>query len=151
MLKNSKRTSKCQRTRLEYPKNPKFGSNWRAKRREPFGFFNIYSIAKYQKKWRGEGAFEHNKNLPKKVSQCRKLKGGLFGIFQHPFWRKISKNWSGEPLEKKNFRTQSLTMPKNTDRGTLVSASVVCFVKKGTTLIVQFPGPKGTIWRHKIL
>ena len=52
----------------------------------------------YQKKW--------------KVSQCRKkLKGGPFGIFQHPFSRKTPKKWRGT-LRGTNFLEKSLAMPK---------------------------------------
>ena len=34
----------------------------------------------------------------------KKLKGGPFGIFQHPFCRKTPKTLKGDPLGKKIFR-----------------------------------------------
>ena len=37
---------------LQYRKNLKVGPNWRAKRGDPLGFFNIY-VAKHQKNGRG--------------------------------------------------------------------------------------------------
>ena len=57
---------------LQYHKNPKIGPNRRAKRKDPFGFFNIqnicckYTVAKYQKH------FGEIENFKKIVSQCRK-------------------------------------------------------------------------------
>ena len=33
----------------------------------------------------------------------KKLKGGAFGIFQHPFCRKTSKKMQGGPFGKKKF------------------------------------------------
>ena len=53
----------------------------------------------------------------KKVSQCRKnLKGGPFGIFQHPFCRKTPKKWKGA-LWGKTFVQKSLAMPKKNWKG----------------------------------
>ena len=34
---------------------------------------------------------------------AEKLKGGPFGIFQHPFCRKTSKKMQGGPFEEKKF------------------------------------------------
>ena len=42
----------------------------------------------------------------------KKLKGGPFGIFQHPFCRKTPKKIEGGPFGKKIFRKKSLTEPK---------------------------------------
>ena len=38
------------------------------------------------------GPFYEKTNFEKKSYNAKKLKGGPFGIFQHPFCRKISKN-----------------------------------------------------------
>ena len=43
---------------------------------DPLGFFNIHSVARHQKI--EEGHFWEKFFLRKKVSQCRKLKGGTF-------------------------------------------------------------------------
>ena len=56
----------------------------KTERGDPLGFFNIHSVAKHEK-------IEENKNFHfrEKISQCRKkLKGGPFEVFQHPFCRK---------------------------------------------------------------
>ena len=50
-----------------------------------------------------------------------------------------------------NFFEKASQCRKNGKWDPLVSSSFVCYAKKGTTLIVQFPGPKGTIWRLKVL
>ena len=71
-----------------------------------------------------------------KKSQCRKkLKGGTFGIFQHPFCRKTSKKCHWDPLRKKNFekkiQKKCLTVPKKIERGdSLVSPGMVCYAEK---------------------
>ena len=57
---------------------------------DPLRFFNIHSVAKHEK------IEEKNFYFREKISQCRKkLKGGPFGIFQHPFCRKTQKNAGG--------------------------------------------------------
>ena len=49
---------------------------------DPLRFFNIHSVAKHEK-------IEEKKYFWEKISQCRKkLKGGPFVVFQHPFCRK---------------------------------------------------------------
>ena len=140
-LKNSKKTSKCQVIFYSTRKLKFFGKNfskklhtqknvpsgtpglasaspWRAKvsqcrkteRVDPLRFFNIHSVAKHEK-------IEENKNFHfrEKTSQCRKkLKGGPFGIFQHPFCRK-KKSQSAE---------------KNERGETLVSPGMVCYAEK---------------------
>ena len=62
----------------------------------------------------------------------KKLKGGPFGIFQHPFCRKTSKKMQGGPFgEKFFFRKKSVTVPKNNERGeSLVSPGMVCYAEK---------------------
>ena len=45
----SKIAKRLQSILLQYLKNPKDGTNWRARKRGPLRFFNIYSVAKYQK------------------------------------------------------------------------------------------------------
>ena len=54
----------------------------------------------------------------KKISQCRKkLKGGPFGIFQHPFCRKTSKTMQGEPFGEKFFSKKKSRSAKKNERG----------------------------------
>ena len=77
-------------------------------RGDPLRFSNIHSVAKHEK-------IEENKNFyfREKNSQCqKKLKGGPFEIFQHPFCRKTSKKMQGSPLGKIFFSKKSLTVPK---------------------------------------
>ena len=38
-----------------------------------------------------------------KSHNAEKLKGGPFGIFQHPFWRKTAKKLKGGPFGEKIF------------------------------------------------
>ena len=60
----------------------------------------------------------------------KKLKGGPFEIFQHPFCRRTSKNWRGT-LWGKKFLKKSLTMPKKSEReDPLVSPGIVRFAEK---------------------
>ena len=92
-----------------------------------WGFFNIHSVAKHQKIEWGKIFY-----FRKKVSQGRKkLKGGPFGIFQHPFSRKTAKKLKGESFGEKFFPKKSLTVPKNIESGDpLVSPGMVCYVGK---------------------
>ena len=48
----------------------------------PFGFFNILSVAKYQKN--EAGPFKNIENISKIVSQCQKNEKEPFVIFEHP-------------------------------------------------------------------
>ena len=90
-------------------------------------FFNIHSVAKHEK-------IEENKNFHfrEKISQCRKkLKGGPFGIFQHPFCRKTSKKCRGDPLGKIFFSEKKVAVPKKNEKGeSLVSPGMVCYAEK---------------------
>ena len=47
------------------------------------------------------------KFLKKSLTMPKKLKGGPFGIFQHPFCRKTPKKLKGDPLGKKFFEKKS--------------------------------------------
>ena len=156
-LKNSKKTSKCQvlfystrkskffeknfSKKLHTQKNGPSGapgiasaSPWRAKvsqcrkteRVDPLRFFNIHSVAKHEK-------IEENKNFNfgKKSHNAEKnLKGGPFGIFQHPSCAKHQKNAGGTLWGKKFFfRKKSLAVPKKM-KGSLVSPGMVCYAEK---------------------
>ena len=60
----------------------------------------ISKAQKYQKDFKMSlywwiGTLLWKKNFEKSLTMQKKLKGGPFGIFQHPFCRKISKNWRG--------------------------------------------------------
>ena len=62
----------------------------KTERRNPLGFSNIHSVAKHQKKCRGDPLRKKNfeKKSEKNVSQCRKkLKGGLFGLARYDMLR----------------------------------------------------------------
>ena len=68
----------------------------------------------------------------KKSHNAKKLKGGAFGIFQHPFCRKTSKKMQGGPFgENFFFRKKSLAVPKKMKGGEpLVSLGMVCYAEK---------------------
>ena len=75
---------------------------------EPFRIFNIHSVVQNFKKLKGDPLktlkiFEKSFTMPKKTER---------GIFQHPFCRKITKNWKGDPSVKNFFSKKSLTEPK---------------------------------------
>ena len=74
-----------------------------------------------------------------------RAKRGPFEHFQHPFCSKIFEKNERGPLETlKIFRKK--VCAKKVERVPLVSSGIVCYAKKRTTIIVQFPGPNGTIW-----
>ena len=60
----------------------------------------------------------------------KKLKGGPFGIFQHPFCRKTSEKMQGEPLVKIFFPKKARSAEKNEKGESLVSPGMVCYVEK---------------------
>ena len=68
----------------------------------------------------------------KKISQCRKKnwKGGLFGIFQHPFCRKTSKKMQGGPFGEFFFRKKVSQCRKKWKGESLVSPGMVCYAEK---------------------
>ena len=81
----------------------------KTERGDPLGFSNIHSV----------------------VNQQKKLKGGPFGIFQHPFCRKSAKKIEG---------------------GTLWSHSVWYVTRENRkNLLGQFARPNGAIWSNNIL
>ena len=58
-------------------------------------------------------------------------KGGLFGIFQHPFCRKTSEKMQGDPLRKNFFSKKKSRSAKKNERGeSLVSPGMVCYAEK---------------------
>ena len=64
--------------------------------------------------------------MPKK-----KLRGGPFGIFQHPFCRKTSKKMQGDSLGKFFFsKNKSRSAEKNEMGDPLVSPGMVCYAEK---------------------
>ena len=67
----------------------------------------------------------------------KKLNGGPFGIFQHPFSKKI---------ERGPFGGKKSHSAEKTKGDPLVSIGTVCYAKKENPFLVQLPGPKGTIW-----
>ena len=80
----------------------------------PLRFFNIHSVAKHEK------IKEKNFYFREKISQCRKkLKGGPFGIFQHPFCRKTSKKMQRGPFGEKNSGKNVSQCQKKLKEGTL--------------------------------
>ena len=65
-----------------------------------------------------------------KSHNAKKLKGGPFEVFQHPFCRKTSKN-AGGTLWEKFFFEKSLAVPKKNEKGNLlVSPGMVCYAEK---------------------
>ena len=67
----------------------------------------------------------------KKISQCRKnWKGGPFGIFQHPFWRKTAQNWRGDPLGKNFFFEKKSHSAEKIEKGDPLGFSNIHFDAK---------------------
>ena len=82
----------------------------------------------------------------------KKLKGGPFGIFQHPFCRKTAKNWKGDPLRKKIPGKKSCSAETNWDEGPFgLARYVMLHGKTGKTFLVQFARPNGEIWCNNVL
>ena len=52
----------------------------------------------------------------------------------------------GTPWMHWNFFAKSLSAEKIERGHPLVLSGLVCYAKKGTTIIVQFSKPSGTIW-----
>ena len=73
----------------------------------------------------------------------KKLKGGPFGIFQHPFCCKTTKELKGGLFEKK-IPKKYRDATKKLKGGTLWSRPVLYVMRE--TFLVQFLGPTGTIW-----
>ena len=62
---------------------------------------------------------------------AEKLKGGPFGVFQHPFCRKTSKNCRGDPFGKKLFFEKKSRSAEKNERGDpLVSPGMVYYAEK---------------------
>ena len=74
----------------------------------------------------------------------KKLRGGPFGIFRHPFCRIISKNLRG-PFGEKKFEKRS-TMPKKLEGGPF-SLARYCMLrgKKGKLFSILFARLNGSI------
>ena len=63
----------------------------------------------------------------KKVSQCRKNERGIFGIFQHPSYRKTPKKMNGGSFGEKLFSEKSHSAEKTKRGDPLVSSGIVCY------------------------
>ena len=105
-------------------------------------FFNIHSVVKQQRTEEGKFSICGKKSH----SAEKKLKGGPFGIFHHPFCRKTAKKLKGDPLRKKNSGKKSLAVPKKIGRGYGMLRG-----KTGKTVLVQFARPISAIWCNNIL
>ena len=106
-------------------------------------------LSQNMKKLKGEKFY-----FRKKISQWRKkLKGGPFGIFQHPFCRKTEKKLKGGPFGEKNFRKKSLAVPKKYWKGGPFGLAGYGMLrgKTGKTFLVQFARPNSAIWCNNIL
>ena len=79
--------------------------------------------------------------MPKKTER-----GGPFGIFQHPFCRKTSKNAGGTLWGKKNSKKNVLQCRKKLKGGPFgVARYGMLRGKTGKTFLVQFARPNGAI------
>ena len=80
-----------------------------------------------------------------------KLKGGPFGIFQHPFCRKTAKKLKGGPFGEK-ISGKSLAVPKKMEGGPFgLPGYGMVRGKTGKTFLVQFARPHSAIWCNNIL
>ena len=97
------------------------------------------------------GAFGDRENFSNKVSQCQKTEKGTLWDFSTSILSQKIKKLNGGIFGEKFFEEKSLTVPKKTERkDPLLSSGFVCYATKGTTIIVQFRRPNGTIWPLKI-
>ena len=79
-------------------------------------------------------------------------KGGPFGIFQHPFCRKLAKKIEGGPFGEKIFEKKSRSAEKKWKGGPFGLARYgMLRGKTGKTFLVQFARPNGAIWCNNIL
>ena len=85
----------------------------------------------------------------KSHSAEKNWKGGPFGIFQHPFWRKKNE---GGPFGRKKIPEKSLAVPKKMEGGPFGLAGYgMLRGKTGKTFLVQFARPNSAIWCNNIL
>ena len=90
------------------------------------GFFNIQSVAKYQKVEGGNFLFSGKKPH----SAEKKLKGGTLWDFPTSILTQNSKKLKGDHLGKKFFPKKNLAVPKKIERDPLVSPGMVCYAEK---------------------
>ena len=76
----------------------------------------------------------------------KKLKGGPFGIFQHPFCRKTSEKMQRGPFGEKNSE-KNVSQCRKKLKGGLFGLARYGMLrgKKGKTILVQFARPNGAI------
>ena len=123
----SKKKSKKLPTQKNGP-SAKVSQCRKTERGDPLRFFNIHSVAKHEK-------IEENKNFysREKISQCRKKTERVtlwpFGIFQHPFCRKTSKEMQGDTLGKFFFLKKVSQCRKN-ERGDPLVSPVLYVTRK---------------------
>ena len=98
-LKNSKKTSKCKYSLLQYSKIEKFRN-----------------CQHFCRSWKGDPS---EKKFSKKISQCRETEKGTLWDFKHPICCKISKKLKGGPFGEKKILGKKVSVPKKTVRGTL--------------------------------
>ena len=124
---------------LQYLKNPKVGAN--LLKVGTLSDFLTSTVAKHQKI---EGVTLWGKNFFEKSSHDaeKKLNGGPFGIFQHPFTKKLK----GDPLRKFFLKTKSHNAGKKLKRGPF-SPARYCRLRGKTakTFLVQFVRPNSSI------
>ena len=94
---------------------------------DPFGFFNIHSVAKHEK-------IEENKNFHfrEKISQCRKkLKGWTLWDFSTSILSQNIKKMQGGPFGENFFFEKKVSQCRKNERGeSLVSPGMVCYAEK---------------------
>ena len=98
-LKNSKRTSKCQVFSFTVPEKPK---SWTELVR--FGFFNIQSVAKYQK---NEGVPFEGKKISKIPQSRKNWNGGPSSLARYCMlrWKKTNNPYISVPCAKWSYLT----------------------------------------------
>ena len=86
----------------------------------------------------------------KSLTMPKKLKGGPFGIFQHPSVAKHQKI-EGGPFWEKTF-SKKVSQWRKKLKGGPFSLSRYCMLrgKRGKTFLVQFARPNDAFWDHKI-
>ena len=89
----------------------------------------------------------------KQFKNVEKLKGGPFGVFQHPFCRKTAKKLKRDPFGENFFSEKKrLAVPKKMKGGPFGLARYgMLRGKTGKTFLVQLAKPNSAIWCNNIL
>ena len=147
-IQGSKIAKGLPRVNLQYSKieKAKKWTEWRAASASPWRAERgtLPKLTTFLSQLKG-GPFGEKNKFSKKSLNAENWKGGLFGISQHPFWRKTAKKLKGEPVGD-FFPEKSRCAEKNWKGGPFGLARYgMLRGKTGKTFLVQFARPNGSI------